>query len=569
MIFISAQPDQYYFLWQLELLIFNFRRLGISANDIHILIGYDPQSGPSQEFRKFKKKYVDININEYQDSRISKKYLSSIRPHILAKHFKKYPKLQNEPLFYHDSDIVFSRLPDFSDLLDDDIWYASETAEYTNMNYIIQNSSNEFFLDMCRILEVDPKKVEEQDKNAGGAQYLLKDCSVNFWEKIEVSCEKLFEFLNESKLKKGFCNTTSIVSPWYSDMWVLWWSAIAEERKFKIASQLDFSWATSPVSEWDTKAILHYTGSVMSDNEKIFRKASFSSCSPFFSSFSNIDQNTCSYPLVQLISEFKRTCTEQRRILVDISFLIIVRIDSIDRLENTFAVTNYLCNNFKTNVILMEVDSKQHIDLKKIHPDVKYIYQFDENPKLHRTKYNNKLIKQCDTSFIALYDIDVVLPIDQIVKSVELLRQGNYKIVFPFDGRCLSVDILLKAMFIKIMDEEFLSSNYDKQTIYSRRAVGGCIFLDRMCYVNSGGENQNITSWGPDDVERFKRMKILGHKYKRIQGVLYHLHHSRKENSGYQSNLDNIILMEEYLKICEFKRSDLEEYVKTWAWITV
>jgi hypothetical protein len=45
MIYLSAQPDDYYFLWQLKLQLFNFNRLGIRPNNIHVLIGYNKERG--------------------------------------------------------------------------------------------------------------------------------------------------------------------------------------------------------------------------------------------------------------------------------------------------------------------------------------------------------------------------------------------------------------------------------------------------------------------------------------------------------------------------------------------
>jgi hypothetical protein len=50
MVFLSAQPDEYYFTWQIELQIFNFNKLGILPENIHILIGYDPKKQLSHYF---------------------------------------------------------------------------------------------------------------------------------------------------------------------------------------------------------------------------------------------------------------------------------------------------------------------------------------------------------------------------------------------------------------------------------------------------------------------------------------------------------------------------------------
>lgn len=72
-------------------------------------------------------------ICRYQNKKV---YPSSIRPHIIAKHFKTYPFLEKEVLFYHDSDIIFRTLPNWEELINDDIWYCSDTRSYLDSNYI-------------------------------------------------------------------------------------------------------------------------------------------------------------------------------------------------------------------------------------------------------------------------------------------------------------------------------------------------------------------------------------------------------------------------------------------------
>jgi hypothetical protein len=113
MIFLSSQPDNFYFLWQLQLQLFNFRSLGIVDADIHILLGYDLDKGLSLEFYRFTSDNPSVNIHAYPDTRKSKLYAPSIRWHIIAKHFEKFPVLQKETIFHHDSDLVFKSLPDF------------------------------------------------------------------------------------------------------------------------------------------------------------------------------------------------------------------------------------------------------------------------------------------------------------------------------------------------------------------------------------------------------------------------------------------------------------------------
>lgn len=107
MIFLSAQPDDFYFLWQLQLQLYNFNCLGIRPENIHVLIGYHPDRGLSREFSDFIDHCRKASFFTYPDNRPSKTYLPSIRPHIIAQHFDKHPRLQKETIFYHDSDVKY------------------------------------------------------------------------------------------------------------------------------------------------------------------------------------------------------------------------------------------------------------------------------------------------------------------------------------------------------------------------------------------------------------------------------------------------------------------------------
>ena len=177
MIYISAQPDEVYFLWQLELQLFNFHSMGIGNESIHILVGYKPKKGIHPQFKEFADNHKEVQIYFYPDNRKKKKYLSSIRPHLLAHHFKQHPELEKETIFYHDSDILFTDIPDWDNLCKDEVWYASDTRSYLDSKYFRQFVDDYEFTKICGLLSLTPEDVIKQDANAGGAQYILKKCT--------------------------------------------------------------------------------------------------------------------------------------------------------------------------------------------------------------------------------------------------------------------------------------------------------------------------------------------------------------------------------------------------------
>jgi len=131
LIFISAQPDEIYFHWQVELYLYNFVKMGIAKNQCYAV--FSIKDKPSDFIVNLKKEYPGIHW--YQDDRDKNvQYISSIRPHVLKKFFFDFPE-KGKNVFYHDSDILFHHLPPFQDMLKDNICYLSDTIDYIGYQY--------------------------------------------------------------------------------------------------------------------------------------------------------------------------------------------------------------------------------------------------------------------------------------------------------------------------------------------------------------------------------------------------------------------------------------------------
>ena len=114
--FMCVQPAIPYFAWQLEVMLENFKSLGIHENNqIDILIAYNTNESDFQDkldtMNKVEQRYKDVaDFFYYTDTRVYPfSYTSSIRPNLLKQHFKKFPQLEEECVFYHDCDIIFTK----------------------------------------------------------------------------------------------------------------------------------------------------------------------------------------------------------------------------------------------------------------------------------------------------------------------------------------------------------------------------------------------------------------------------------------------------------------------------
>ena len=195
MIFISAQPDTTYFIWQVELQLFNLLQKCWPADKIHVLFAYSEENGINPEALRLQDKFPDSPIYFYADTRLNKEYSVTVRPHILEKHLTCFPKLRTEALFHLDSDVIFREIPDFSILEFDDNWYASDTRSYMSCDLLIDYFGYDVFKNMCGIINVLPEEVIKYRSNTGGAQYIIKNTPVGFWSKVESDCNKLYDYL--------------------------------------------------------------------------------------------------------------------------------------------------------------------------------------------------------------------------------------------------------------------------------------------------------------------------------------------------------------------------------------
>ena len=423
MIYISAQPDEVYFLWQLELQLFNFHSVGIGNDSIHILVGYNPVKGIHPQFKKFADNHKEIQIFFYPDKRKKKKYLSSIRPHLLAQHFSAYRSLEEETIFYHDSDILFTGIPNWNELCQDDVWYVSDTRSYLDSRYFRRFVDDDEFIRICGLLSLTPNDVESHDEDAGGAQYLLKKCTAEFWEKIEEDCERLFTYLyNEQKHGTGIQEGLQI---WCTDMWVIWWNAISQKRSFRIHPALDFCWADSPIDDLKNKKILHYTGSKRSDI-CIFEKTLYQTHAPFYSDA--IMPSTCSHFVVETIKAYRKELDKKRLKVTDIQLVLIIP-DSANLPEKAIIAKNYY---------------ERYWDIEVI------IYTSDEARAQFRKDKSNILIPY-----------NRIIPVAEMKMLLNCLRNRE-KTSFEFKMKIWQIDTLGCHIFSKILENDYLEENRGK-----------------------------------------------------------------------------------------------------------
>lgn len=305
--YICVQPRLIYYAWQVEVMINNFIKQGINPNNIDILVAWNPNDDTSKQecieaFDKLASHYNMVRFFFYQDTRKQPiHYISSIRPNILKQHFKAYPELKEEVIFYHDCDICFTKPVDWSKFINDDIWYLSDTNSYINSKYIL-SKGEDVYNKMCEIVGIDPLIPKVMNSNSGGAQYIMKNIDSEYWEKVEKDCEALYSQITLlNTIKKQENPNHHELQIWCADMWAVLWNAWLRGYETKVVDEMKFSWGTDPISRWDETNIFHNAGVTCACGGK-FYKANYRDSLPYNLNL-RIKDETASYKYYQEIKE--------------------------------------------------------------------------------------------------------------------------------------------------------------------------------------------------------------------------------------------------------------------------
>ncbi len=244
-----------------------------------------------------------------------------------------------------------------------------------------------------------------------------------------------------------------------------------------------------------------------------------------------------------------------------LTIVLPIRIDCTDRLDNLMAVLSWV-DRIGCHVIVLEADRAPQVDsIVAQYKHVSYHFVADDNKVFHRTKYINELLRMADTSIVAVWDTDVILPLSQINEAVACLSGQNATIVCPYNGTFYNLSPRQSSAFRKQLD--LLSfQNEDLVSPMGRTACGGIYLVNRKRYLSLGGDNEKFVGWGPEDAERLHRVQIIGDRVRWIySGPLYHLHHARNDwsDAGFQKSL--LAMQKEFVKVCSFDQSEMWAYI--------
>jgi hypothetical protein len=257
--------------------------------------------------------------------------------------------------------------------------------------------------------------------------------------------------------------------------------------------------------------------------------------------------------------------------LSNATFIVPIRLESDDRLRNVITSLCYILANFKTNVIVHEVDSESvfaESALPQITEfldgdvgDLKHIFEQSDAPSFHRQRVLNDMIMMSTTKVVVNYDCDVLLPRETYQHAYEIINNDHADVIYPYGDGNWQYQVFADDELVT----EFLTNDFNMKTLNKKTKVymskyGFCQFFNRDIYIEGGLENENFVAYAPEDVERYHRFTTLGYRVGRVPDWVYHLEHARTPNSW----VNNPHMQEnnaEWEKIQKMKPDELRKYI--------
>ncbi len=294
--FLTAQPDSDFYIWQLQVQMYNFRKFGIEDKSI-ILLGYNSKIGVNPAAISFKEstsaRVIFLPDNRDLSERL---YQPSIRPHLIKQIYGIIPELlENKSVLYHDSDILFTRLPILKDLVNMRKIFVSNTRVNTKASLLCDRP--DILKDLCKIVGISPSVVVKNDGTSGGLQYLFTtnfNLSYDFWDKVEKDSNLIYKTLLVSETPMHIL---------LSDIWSLLWNMWLMGLDTEIINELSYCTADSNIEELEINNIYHNTGVSSKEKDFLFYKGDFFNENPFNADLSYVNKNYCSIFYVNEIIE--------------------------------------------------------------------------------------------------------------------------------------------------------------------------------------------------------------------------------------------------------------------------
>ncbi len=268
----------------------------------------------------------------------------------------------------------------------------------------------------------------------------------------------------------------------------------------------------------------------------------------------------------QAFAEFERNpiaplANDERIVLDDVAFIIPVRIDTADRLANVKALCRQLTNTYTCKVFIGCEDPDS---LRAVLPPEVEVIHVDGNPDhpFHTNRVTNEVAKRAATPIRVHLDTDSLIPPEQLLEAIQIIRDGEADLVFPFSF-AIGVPQLERS--------NFSTGQLNIERIENPRPMVGvpsglCQIWNGDSFAQAGTENEFMIGWAPEDAERVLRLNKLGMRTARVVGPIFHMDHEVVAGRDAYSEFHEVS-QTEMERIESQSHEELVADIASWPWL--
>jgi len=274
LIYLTIAPIDRYYIWQCQLWLDSLEKRKEDNKAVVLLFVPKGRDIPKEWYELinlFPLTKFEFIYDKDGVTNLLSVYIPILRIYCAVKYWEKHPELQNEAIFYCDSDILFTEKFDISAYIDNDVNYVSDTNSYLNATYfdskikdVLPEKLEEFkkidvLQHITSICKIDREMAERNNLHSGGAQYLLKTIDVSFWKKCFGDCLNIRVYLQKIN-KEYFASEEKGYQSWCADMVAVLYNLWYKNAETLVIPEMDFAWSTEPISVLEKKTIFHNAG---------------------------------------------------------------------------------------------------------------------------------------------------------------------------------------------------------------------------------------------------------------------------------------------------------------------
>lgn len=281
---ILAQPAVPRFQWELDVLLTNLAQY----NDLEVTLLFSKQDDSIPKYLADK---YGCAVFVYEDKRVYRHYIPSIRPYLLYVHLLTHPEYEQGQYLYIDSDIIFREMPDFATFdYDSKKVYGGNCDSYIGLDYILSKQQGPAIA--AKMAQICGITIDQMRGVPGiGAQMILNNPTAAFW---------LRAYRNSNAIHRYFEGVPSDIQKWTAEMWGQLWAWVEAGITPTHSTELDFSRPTDSIEVWDKFKIMHNAGVTVNDKE-LFYKGQYTDHFPMDEDLSWVTDKKVSIKYVEAI----------------------------------------------------------------------------------------------------------------------------------------------------------------------------------------------------------------------------------------------------------------------------